>query len=161
MTQADREDLDRIAALVKAADTATLTTVNLDGQLVSRPLAIQEVPFEGDLWFFTQDPSEKTDEIAHNPQVNVALGSGKGFLSLAGTATVTHDAQLIDDLWTTSAEAWFPNGRDDSVALICVTAETVEYWATDDPKPLVLLKVAKAAVTGGQPDIGENKTVEL
>ncbi|MDQ1597607.1 MAG: hypothetical protein QOI70_1031, partial [Microbacteriaceae bacterium] len=29
------------------------------------------------------------------------------------------------------------------------------------PKVVVLFKIAKAAVTGGQPDTGENKTIEL
>jgi len=32
---------------------------------------------------------------------------------------------------------------------------------TDSPAPVVLFKVAKAAVTGGQPDIGENRTVSF
>ena len=36
-----------------------------------------------------------------------------------------------------------------------------ELWATDEPRPVVLFKVLKAAVTGGQPDIGENRTVSF
>ncbi|MEY2847656.1 MAG: hypothetical protein RI885_321 [Actinomycetota bacterium] len=156
------DQLEKVTTLVKAARIGFLTTVNASGQLVSRPLATQEVEFDGDLWFFTQDPSDKTAEIRANDQVNAAFESGKGYLSISGTATVVHDRSKIDELWSKSVEAWFPEGKDDdSVALIKVHAETAEYWSTDDPKPLVLLKVAKAAVTGGTPDIGDNETVRL
>lgn len=158
---ATTEEIEKIAQLVTASRIALLTTVNSEGALVSRPLATQEVEFDGDLWFFTQDPSEKVREIAANNQVNASFESGKGYLSVSGAATVVHDRDTIDKLWSTSAEAWFPNGKDDSVALIKVVAHTAEYWSTDDPKPLVLLKVAKAAITGGQPDIGDNETVTL
>lgn len=159
---ADDAQLERVATLVKSARIGFLTTVNDAGQLVSRPLATQEVEFDGDLWFFTQDPSDKTAEIRANGQVNAAFESGKGYLSIAGTATVVHDRAKIDELWSKSVEAWFPEGKDDdTVALIKVHAETAEYWSTDDPKPLVLLKVARAAVTGGTPDIGDNETVSL
>lgn len=158
---ATTEDRAKIAAIVKASKIALLTTINEQGQLVSRPLATQKVEFDGDLWFLTQHPTDKTAEIARNAQVNAAFESGKGYLSVAGRASIVQDPRKIDELWNKEAEAWFPNGRDDSIALIRVEADTAEYWSTDDPKPLILLKVAKSAVTGGQPDVGENKTVTL
>jgi len=158
---ATKEELEKIGTLVKAAKVALLTTTNSHGQLVSRPLAVQEVEFDGDLWFFTQRPTDKTDEIAANPQVNAALESGKGYLSIAGTASIVEDRAKMEQLWNKQVEAWFPNGLDDSIALIKVTADTAEYWSTDDPQPLILLKVAKAAVTGGQPHVGDNETVTL
>ncbi|MET4782994.1 pyridoxamine 5'-phosphate oxidase family protein [Glaciihabitans sp. UYNi722] len=156
------EERTKVAELVKAAHIALVTTVNEGGQLVSRPLAVQEIEFDGDLWFFTQDPSPKTTEILANPEVNVAMESGKGYLSIAGTATVEHDSAKVEELWTKSVEAWFPEGKTDpTIALIKVHADTAEYWTTDDPKPVILFKIAKAAVTGGQPDIGENRTIDL
>lgn len=148
--------------LVKNAKIALLTTTAASGQLVSRPLAVQEAEFDGDLWFLSQDPSDKTSEIAANNQVNVAMESGKGFLSIAGTASVLRDQAKIDELWSPMVEAWFPRGKDDdTVAVIKVTANAAEYWSTDDPKPVALLKVAAAAVTGKRPDVGDNETVDL
>ena len=159
---ASTDDISTVAELIKASRIALFTTVNSHGQLTSRPLAVQEVEFDGDLWFFTQHPSDKTEEIAANPQVNVSLESGKGYISVAGTAELVHDEAKIDELWSTRVEAWFPQGREDpAIALIKVHADAAEYWSTDDPKPVIFFKVAKAALTGGQPDIGENKTVDL
>jgi general stress protein 26 len=156
------EERETLAKLLKKARVAIITTVSADNQLVSRPMAVKEREFDGDLWFFTEDPSHKTDEVRTNPEVNVALESGSGWVSIAGVAEVVTDAAKIDELWDTSAEAWFEQGRQDpKVALLKITARTAEYWATDEPKPLVLFKYAKAAVTGGRPNVGESHTVDL
>jgi len=160
--EATTEERAKVAELVKAAKIALFTTVNGHGQLVSRPLGVQEVEFDGDLWFFTQHPTDKTAEIAAHPQVNVAFESGKGYVSIAGTAELVLDKAKAEELWSKSAEAWFPDGREDpTIALIKVHAETAEYWSMDHAKPVVLFKIAKAYVTGGQPDAGDNKVVEL
>jgi len=156
------DDLATIAKLVKASKIALLTTVSAAGALHARPLAVQEAEFDGDLWFLTPDPSEKTDDIRFNPQVNVSLQSSKGFLSIAGRAEILRDEAKIDELWSPSAEAWFPEGRTDpTIALLRVNAESAEYWATDEPRVVSVFKIAKAAVTGGQPDVGENRAVDL
>jgi general stress protein 26 len=161
MTTSD-DDLSRLAALVKDAKIALLTTVNGEGHLHSRPLGLQQDEFDGDLWFLTQDPSSKVDDIRGNPQVNVALESGKGWVSIAGTASIVRDDAKVDELWTPSASAWFPEGREDpTIALVHVEGISAEIWSTDDPKVVVLFKLTKAALTGGQPDIGENKAFGL
>lgn len=159
---ATQDENEQLRTLIGTAKIGIITTVNEDGALVSRPMAVKQRDFDGDLWFFTEDPSHKTAEVRAHPQVNVALDSGKGWVSLAGDAEVVKDEAKIDELWDTGAEAWFTEGRDDpKVALLKVTAHTAEYWATDEPKVLVLFKYAKAAVTGGRPDVGEARTVDL
>ncbi|MBF0671276.1 MAG: pyridoxamine 5'-phosphate oxidase family protein [Salinibacterium sp.] len=156
------EDLSTIAALVKASKIAMLTTMTAEGRHESRPLAVQEEEFAGDLWFFTQDPSNKVEAIRTHPQVNASFQSNKGFVSIAGTAEIVHDRQLIDELWNPMVEAWFPEGRDDpKVALIRVRAEAAEYWHSDEPGVVAAVKGVKALITGGHPDIGENRTVGL
>jgi general stress protein 26 len=159
---ATKEEIETVAKLISASRIALLTTTNSDGQLVSRPLAVQEAEFDGTLWFFSQDPSDKTEEIKASEQVNVSLESGKGYLSIAGAASVVRDEAKIEELWSKRVEAWFPEGREDpTISLIRVDAATAEYWAVNEPKAVVMLKVAKAAVTGGQPDVGDNRTIDL
>jgi general stress protein 26 len=159
---ASKDELDQLATLIDKARIGIITSVTAHGHLVSRPMAVKQREFDGDLWFFTEDPSHKTDEVRANPEVNVALESGKGWVSLAGTAEIVKDPAKIDELWDTGAEAWFTEGRQDpKVALLRITAHTAEFWATDQPKPLVLLKYAKAAATGGRPSVGHSETVDL
>ena len=159
---ANAEDEHTIEKLVAKASIALVTTVAEDGALVSRPLAVQQREFDGDLWFFTEDPSAKTDQVRANDQVNVAIQAGHGWLSVSGRGSVSKDPAKIDELWNTGAEAWFEQGRDDpSVALLRVEAVTAEYWTSKAPMVVTLAKYAKAAVTGGRPDVGESKVVEL
>lgn len=155
------EGMKELIKIVKDADIAILTTVNAQGQLVSRPLAVQETEFDGDLWFFTEDPSPKADEIRANPQVNVSISSGKGYLSIAGTATLTKDRSKIDELWSASVKPWFDGKDDPSVALIKVDARTAEYWALDKPALAKGFEIAKGMVTGERPDMGRNEVVDL
>jgi general stress protein 26 len=158
----DTDDLDTIRAIISAADVAILTTTSTGGELHSRPLAVLENDFDGELWFFTADPSPKTADIAGNPNVNVSFADGKGYLSIAGTASVHRDRTKIDELWSPMAEAWFENGKDDpSVALLRVDAGTAEYWSSDKPAVARYFQIAKAIVTKSQPDVGENRTVSL
>jgi len=158
----DDTELETIRSIIDAAKVAVLTTTSPTGELHSRPLAVLDDVFEGSLWFFTQDPSPKSDDIAANPEVNVAYADGKGYLSIAGTATIEHNQTRIDQLWNPMAEAWFDNGRDDpTVALLRVDARTAEYWSSDKPGVVRAFEIAKAIVTKTQPDIGENRTVSL
>ncbi len=151
-----------VADLLKDAKIGVLTTTSLEGHLVSRPLALQETEFDGDLWFFTQDPSPKASEIRANPEVNVAVHSKDGWVSIAGTAELVRNQAKIDELWNPMVEPWFENGKDDpTVALIRVDAHTAEYWTSDAPKAVNIFKLAKSAVTGDKPDVGKNDVVNL
>ena len=161
-TTASTEELEQIGKIIKDARIALLTTTTGDGRLVSRPLATVEAEFDGDVWFFTYNDADKVHQIQSDNQVNVAYESGKGFLSLSGRAELVEDRAKIDEYWNTGAQAWFENGKDDPhIALIKVHAESAEYWAMTDPKPVALLKYVKAAATGGTPNTGENHSVAL
>ena len=162
MTTPTVEEIDKVSQLIQGAKIALVTSVNAEGQLVSRPLAMQDREFDGTLWFFTADPSPKTEQVQDNDQVNVALQVDKGWVSIAGTATVSHDRAMIDELWNAGAEAWFENGKDDpAVALLRIKADTAEYWTIESNKVVSAVKYAKAIVTGNRPDIGDNATIEL
>lgn len=159
---ATEDELQTLAKLIDKARIGLITTVNEDGHLVSRPMAIRDREFDGDLWFFTEDPSHKTNEVRGNPQVNVAIDTHHGWVSLAGEAEIVKDPAKIDELWDTGAAAWFENGRDDpKVSLLRVTAHSAEMWTQSDPTPVVLLKYARAAAAGGRRRIGRATTVDL
>lgn len=162
-------DLDTIRGILKSARTATVTSRAGSGALHSRPLALLSgAPdgvehFERTLWFFTEDPSPKTEEIGRHPDVNVAVASdGDGYLSLSGRASIDRSQVRIDQLWNPFAEAWFEGGKDDPrVALLRVDVDTVEVWDIRKPLPLRALEVAKALITKTPPDVGDSRTISL
>lgn len=157
-----RNDFERIGELIGKARFAFVTTSSSDGRLLSRPLAVLDRDFDGDMYFLTAEPSSKTDQVAADRQVNVSMQSGDDFLSIAGTASVSRDQALIDELWSPAASAWFEHGREDpAVALLRVHADSAEYWTVDSPKPIALIQYAKAIITGEQPDVGSSRSVEF
>ncbi|MDJ0335601.1 pyridoxamine 5'-phosphate oxidase family protein [Salinibacterium sp. G-O1] len=156
------DELKKINDIINGTRFATVTTRTSDGDLVSRPLAVLSHDFEGTVWFFTQDPSPKTADIAHDAHVNVAYSDGPSTVSLAGIATVSRDQARIDEFWNPWAEAWFEGGRKDpTVALLQVDATSIEYWDIDKPAIARAFEVVKGLITQKAPDVGESRTVEL
>ena len=159
----DEEARRTVAELVEAAKIAYVTTVTPEGQLVSRPLGVQlRGKFDGDLWFFTADPSNKTARCRSTTRSTWPSRPTTATSPSAAPGTVSHDRAVIDELWNSGAEAWFEGGKDDPhVALLQVHAESAEYWTLDQPKAVTMLKYAKAMITGERPDVGTNESVDL
>lgn len=157
-----RTDTAKVAELAKDIRIAMLTTVDAESHFVSRPMAQQEVEFDGALWFFAERDSRKVAHIMANPYVGVTLTSNDTWISLSGHALVVDDVAKARDLWNSWVEAWMPQGPDDdSVVLIKVTAETAEYWDTPGGRVASVLSFAKAKLTGRRYDGGENERVAL
>lgn len=152
----------KVAELLKGQRIGMLTTTDAHGTLISRPMALQEVEFDGDLWFFAERTSRKVTHIGGSPQVNVTVGSGSSWVSLTGSARVVDDPEKKRELWNGAVEAWFPDGPDaDGVVLLKVDAESAEYWDTPGGRLATVLSFAKARITGQPYSGGENETVRL
>ena len=152
----------KVAELLKDQRFGMLTTTDSDGTLMSRPMAMQEVEFDGDLWFFAARDSRKITQLSTHSQVNVAVGSSDSWISLTGTGVVVTDVAKKRELWNSVVEAWFPDGPDDDgVVLLKVTGDSAEYWDSPGGRVASLLSFAKAKVTGEPYDGGENETVRL
>ena len=168
-TASTGKKLDELYNLISDIEIAMFTTRRADGQLVSRPMATQERVSGTDLWFVTDLSSNKLDELAEDPHVNLAYYNMKSreYVSVAGTATFTQDRNLIHELYKPDWKAWFGDaggdrngGPDDPrLALVLVEARSVEYLVTTKSRPVVLLEVAKAMVTGTPPKVGEQRTL--
>jgi general stress protein 26 len=155
-------DAARLAELMKDIRIAMFTTIDGDGHFVSRPMAQQEVEFDGSLWFFAERSSRKAAHIAVNPYVSVTLTSNDTWVSLAGKALVVDDPQKVKELWNGFVEAWFPNGQEDpNIVLIRVTGDTAEYWDSPGGRLASVISFAKAKLTGKPYDGGENEVVTL
>ncbi|MEV6269380.1 pyridoxamine 5'-phosphate oxidase family protein [Kribbella sp. NPDC051936] len=161
----DNGSVATVAKLVERATICMFTTMTPDGQHVARPMAVQEVEFDGDLWFFAYAESAKVGEIGANPQVNVSFSNSKQseWTSIAGRAEVIVDRAKADELWSAPLKAWFPDGPQTAgLVLLKVHADAAEYWSGPSSKVVRLLGAARAAVTR-DPDKfpGENETVDL
>lgn len=154
-----------IAELVKDARIGMLATMTSTGAHVSRPMGLQQVEFDGDLWFFAYEDSDKVAEIRAEPSVNVSFSDTKAssWTSISGHAQIVSDRAKAEELWNPMLRAWFADGLDTpGLTLIKVHADTAEYWDGPSSKVVRLLGMARAAITH-DPDAfpGENETVTL
>ena len=161
----DSEEVRHVAELVDRAKISMFTTMTASGKHVSRPMAVQEVEFDGDLWFFGYDDSAKAQQIRTNPEVNVSFANDKQseWTSLSGRAEIVYDRQQAEHLWAAPLKIWFPDGLDtEGLCLIKVHVDSAEYWESPLSKVRQLIGAARAAVTG-DPDKfpGDNRTVSL
>lgn len=161
--------LDELYELIEGIEIAMFTTRRPDGHLVSRPMATQERVSGTDLWFVTDVSSHKLDELEADPHVNLAFYNSRSreWVSVAGTAQISQDRNLIKELYKPDWKAWFGDeggardgGPDDPrLALILVEAQSVEYMVTTKPRPVVLFEVARSIVTGTPPKVGEQRSL--
>jgi general stress protein 26 len=159
------ESAAHVAELVDRAQICMLTTMTADGRHVSRPMALQEAEFDGDLWFFAYEDSAKVSQLRSNPQVNVSFSNSKQseWTSISGAAEVVHNPEKAEQLWSPPLKAWFEDGLDTpGLTLIKVHAGTAEYWEGPSSKVVRLLGVARAAAARDKDAFpGTNETVHL
>ena len=148
----------KIAELIKEIRIAMMTTVAKDGTMSSRPMAVQDKPFNGTLWFLTRRGSEKINELEGDRHVTLTFAEPKDskYIVLKGVASVSEDRAKIKELWNPMYKAWFPKGENDpDIAVLRVEVSEGDYWEASGSKLVMLVKYAAAAVTRGKVPVGE------
>lgn len=149
---------------IKDIRFAMLTTTDEDGSLVARPMTTVQKEFSGTLWFFTSLSSPPAKAVAAHGVVGVQYSEPKSdvYVSLSGDARMEHDRARMEALWSPMVKAWFPQGIDDpDLGMIRIDIHRAEYWDVEESKPVQLFKMAKAAMIGERPRLGEHKTVTM
>ena len=158
--------LDDLYKLIDGIETAMLTTRRADGSLVSRAMQTQRRTTGTDLWFMTNVESEKFEELARDPHVNLSFYKDRTreWVSVSGRAILSRDRDLIDSLYKPDWKAWLGDTgdgkrdggpHDPRIALILVEADSVVYSKSDRPAPIVLFQVVKAMITGTPPKVAD------
>ena len=154
----NREDLrgtdavERIRDLVKKAETCFFcTAVSAGGSGATRPMSVQEVDDQGNLWFLSASDSHKNREIGEAPAVRLFFQASEhaGFLTLTGRATVSRDRKKIEKLWKPVLKTWFTEGKDDPrITVIRVVPEGGYYWDNKHGTAIAGVKMLIGAAIG-------------
>ncbi len=163
-TQTRAEAVAKISKMIKGVRIAMFTTIEEEGHLHSRPMALQDVEFDGDIWFFTNKSAPKVHQIEQEPRVNIAFSDPEhqNYVSLSGRASLVLDKAKNHALWNPSLNAWFPGGVDDpDLALLKIHVDGAEYW--DSPSTVVahVAGFVKSKLSGEQADVGDHGKISL
>lgn len=156
------ENIQKVRDIIKGTRIAMLTHVDEDGRLVSKPMATQEVDFDGTVRFIAERASDQGMDIQKNPNVNVAYSGNGAWVSLSGTARIVNDTDKLRELWSSFTGSWLEGGPENpNNVLIEIDADTAEYWDTPGGSKVThVANLIKAKVTGNTVD-GENEVVDL
>lgn len=154
----NRENLSGQAAISKMAELAKeaktcffCTDARNSDSCGTRPMTVQEVDEQGNLWFLSASDSHQNREIAGNPSVKLFFqGSPRAeFMVLDGQATISRDQAKIDQLWNFMHKTWFTEGKDDPrITLLKVTPTLGYYWDNKHGTAVAGVKMLIGAVVG-------------
>lgn len=158
-----QSDKEKLYEVIDDLEIAMMTTIEEDGSLHTRPMANQQSDKAGSVWFFTEKSGAVVRNLKANPRVSLGYAGSGAYAAVTGTGKVVDDRRKIDELWSASVEAWFPEGKDDpDLTLVRVDPDLGEFW-TFPSKPLSqAIGYVKAKLTGERADdIGDNRKVAL
>lgn len=133
--------------LVESVNICMFTTIDDCNNIFSRPMSTVKIDEEGNAWFFTNEYSEKIQEVSRDNTVTLIYAHpGKNvYVSVKGSCTIIVNKKQIQELWNPLLKAWFPLGIDDpKLCLIKVTTEDAHYWNSHSSKMVVYFKMLKA-----------------
>ena len=158
------EDVKKFKELIKNVDVCMFTTLDDNYQIHSRPMSTAQVDEEGNAWFFTNEFSEKINEISRDNVVNLIYADAAKniYVNVKGTCTVLIDRKKIEELWTPVMKAWFPEGIDDpKLCLVKIITENAYYWNNNSSKMSVYFDMLTAIEKGEKYEEGESGKLQL
>ncbi|SEF81498.1 pyridoxamine 5'-phosphate oxidase family protein [Bosea lathyri] len=156
-------DQARAWKLIEEIGICMLVTHDGTGdELRARPMSAHASQEDDTISFLIDIRDHKDDEVEINDNVclTFADNSGYRYVSVTGTANVVDDRQKIDELWSTSARAFWKSKDDPNIRVLRVRPALAEFW--DNPGKIVTtVKMAAAALSGSKPNLGDNRKVVL
>jgi general stress protein 26 len=147
-----QEAVKKIKDLVKAAETCFFCTAVPTGESSgSRPMSVQQVDDQGNLWFLSASDSHQNKEIGLDPAVRLYFQGSphSDFLQLNGQATISTDKAKIEELWNPILRTWFTEGLDDPrITIIKVEPSEGYYWDHKHGNAVAGIKMMIGALTG-------------
>jgi general stress protein 26 len=157
------ENVRKLRELIKGIEFAMLTTSEADGSLRSRPMATQQVEFDGDLYFFTKASAPKVGEVESDRHVCISYAAPdeQRYVSMSGLARLLRDRAKMEEFWFPELEVWFPNGlKDPDLALLWISVTQAEYW--EGPSgTLVHMAGVKTMAAGAAFEDSDNEKLDL
>lgn len=141
----------RIKDMAKDSSCFFCTDFKKGEAFVTRPMSVQEIDEEGNLWFLSASDSNKNQEISIDPSVQLLFqgSSYSEFLTLFGSAQIVLDKQKIKELWNPILKTWFTEGIDDPrITALKFEPHKGYYWDTKHGAAVSMIKQAAGAIMG-------------
>jgi len=144
--------LEKLRALLEDLPIAFMVTAGGE-QTQARPVGVvgRDEPFNGSLWFITDQRSHKVAQIRSGARTSLVFqNDAKGmYAHMRGEATVVDDRPRLAALYTTDQRIWFPDGVDDpNMILIRFDVSEADYWDGHNSTVRRTIALLTSVITG-------------
>lgn len=160
----DQEAIEKFRDLVKDVTVCMFTTVDESHDITSRPMFTSHVDEEGNVWFFTNEFSEKINEVSKDNLVHLIYSHPVKniYVDVKGTCSVIIDKKKMEELWDPTLKNWFPAGLEDpKICLVKVATETAHFWNNSTSKMGLFFQMVRSIAKGDQYKENEKGKLDL
>jgi len=147
----NEEAVSKLNELVADVSICMFTTMDEEHHISSRPMFTSSIDDEGNIWFFTNEFSEKINEVSKDNIVHLIYShpAKNIYVDVKGTCALIIDRKKMEELWDPKLKSWFPEGLDDpKVCLIKVATEEAHFWNHANSKMGLLFSVLRSITKG-------------
>ncbi len=158
-----KEAKDKIKKLAEGIDFCMMITDLKNQPFHVIPMSTKEVDEIGNIWFLSNANSSHNQNLLKDSRIHLIYSdkSKFEFLSVYGKAIISKDRGKIRDLYGSGDDAWFDGVDDPNITALEILPDEVYYWDTKNGKLISLLKMAGGAITGNEPDLGEEGKLKI
>ena len=160
-------ELRSLAERIEGLRTAMLTMCDAQGQLASQPMTVLKMDEKGCLWMLISKSgltARMAPSDSETDTVNLAFSdeSDSTFVSITARATLSHEQQHKEELWSAMARPWFPLGVEDpDLATLRLEPIKAEIWDGPDSSVLRMVAMATSVVAGKPMGLGDHEVQTL
>lgn len=149
---AGTDAITKLKDLAEDAKTCFFTT-NIKTGLPSsaRPMTVQQVDGEGNLWFLVANDSGTYKDLETEPLAQLFFQGSKysDYLNVYGIATLSDDKEKIKEFWKPILKTWFTEGEDDPrIAVVKLEPTEAYYWDNKHGNAVAFVKQLAGAALG-------------
>ncbi len=128
-----------------------------------QPMAPQVDRVGNRIWFFSKKSSDLVKSLGGGRKAHfVVVGSGHDYHAcIGGTLQENRDPDKIKEYWSSIVAAWFDGKDDPDMTLLEFTPNNAAVWASLANPVVFAWEIAKANVTGNEPDAGVKTEVQF
>jgi general stress protein 26 len=146
---------EAITKLKELADDAKtcffITNIKTGLPVSARPMTVQEVDEQGNLWFLLANDSETYKELQAEPLAQLFFQGStySDYLNVYGIASVSADKEKIKQFWKPTLKTWFTEGEDDArIAVVKLEPSEAYYWDNKHGNAVAFIKQLAGAALG-------------
>ena len=116
----------------------------------------------GAIWFFTKRGTHLVSEVGSGATAHFCIIARDQdyHACISGPIRQSHSREMIDRYWNPVVAAWYEGGKDDpELVLLELSPRNADVWASTGSAIAFGWEIARANLTGDEPDVGYHTNI--